>query len=262
MRISLLFLSPLLLFAKVHYAKVEPIEDITLKSAVSAQVVMTKPALEGTNVQNSTIIRLDSKIDKIELESSQKGIQLLESMVQVNENVLIALEESLQRHQEYYERIEGMMTASNTQKDNAFYAYITTKTQYLSTQEKLDSLRKQQLDLEYKIALLKDRIQKKEIRLHQKFLYKLLVSKGDFVNAGTPLAQLKDLTRAKLVLFLEREELKGLKSKTIYINDKPTKYTIHKVWSVADEKYISSYRAEILIKPHNNFSELLKVELK
>ena len=80
---------------------------------------------------------------------------------------------------------------------------------------------------------------------------------------GTPLAELKDLTSAKLVLFLEADELKDIKRKTIYINDKATDYKVSKIWVVTDKKFISSYRTEIIIKnPKESFSKLLKVELK
>jgi hypothetical protein len=141
--------------------------------------------------------------------------------------------------------------------------YTNTQNQYFSTQEKIDSLKKQQLDLKYEIARLKDNIAKKNIKVHHKFLYKLLVHKGDFVNMGTPLAQVQELTKGKLVLFLEAEELKDIKAKTIYIDDKPTKLKISKIWKVTDEKFISSYRTEIIINhPKDNFSKLLKVEFK
>ena len=80
---------------------------------------------------------------------------------------------------------------------------------------------------------------------------------------GMALAQIKDLSRAKLTLFLEDDELQSIKNKKIYINGKPTNYKIDKIWSVADDKFISSYRAEIIIpKPKYKFSKLLKVELK
>ena len=90
-----------------------------------------------------------------------------------------------------------------------------------------------------------------------------MVNKGDYVNMGTALAQLKDLTAAKLVLFLEANELKNIKRKTVYINDQATNLKISKIWSVTDEKFISSYRTEIVIKnPKYKFSKLLKVEFK
>ena len=263
MKSLFLLLTPLLLFSKVHYAKVEPFENITLKSAVSAQVSKTQLALEGTNVQSATIIQLDDKLDKIKLNSSQASLKLVNSMLKINQNILVALGSSLERQKAYYNRISTIASASKTQKDNAFYGYTNAKTQYFSTQEKIDSLKKQRLDLKYEIARLKDSIAKKSIKVKNKFLYKLLVNKGDFVNMGTPLAQLKDLTSAKLVLFLEATELKNIKNKIIYINDKVSDYKISKIWKVADEKFISSYRTEIIIKnPKESFSELLKVEFK
>jgi len=263
MRYILILLIPIFLFAKVHYAKVEPYESITLKSAVSAKVVSSKIELEGKNIKKSTIIQLDDKLDKIKFKSDKKALKLIENMLKSNQSNLSSLGESKERQEAYYNRIENISTASTTQKDKAFYSFISAKTQYFSTKEKIDSLNKQKLDLLYDIERLKDSISKKSIKLNNRFLYKLLVNKGDFVNMGTPLAKIKDLTKAKLVLFLEASELKNIKSKTIYIDDRATKYKISKIWSVADEKFISSYRAEIVIKnPKKSFSKLLKVEFK
>ena len=263
MRYLILILSPLIAFAKIHYAKVEPYESITLKSAVSAQVISAKIELEGTNIKDKVVIQLDDKLDKIRLKSDRESLNLIKNMININQQNLNSLQQSLKRQKDYYNRISNISTASTTQKDKAFYGYINAKTQYLATKEKIESLKKQKLDLIYNIERLKDSIQKKSIRLKDKFLYKLLVHKGDFVNMSMPLAQIKDLSRAKLTLFLEDDELKDIKNKTIYINGKATKYKLDKIWSVADEKFISSYRAEIII-PHNRyeFSKLLKVEIK
>ena len=263
MKLLLLLLIPIFLFSKVHYAKVEPIENLTIKSAVSAQVTHVKRSLEGKLVRNSTIIQLDSKLDKMRIESIQQSLQIIESMIQTNQTILTLLEESKQRQEEYYYRLSNIQSASQTKKDNAFYAFTNSRTQYFSTQEKIDSLRKQRVDLNYEIARLRDSIAKKSIHIQNKFIDKLLVNKGDYVNMGTPLAQLRDLSSAKLVLFLEADELEDIKKRTIYIDDKATKYKISKIWKVTDEKFISSYRTEIIIKnPKESFSKLLKVELK
>jgi len=263
MKKLLLLLLPISLFAKVHYAKVEPFETITLKSAVSAQVTLAKTKLEGKKITKSTIIKLDDKLDRVKIKSSKESIKLINSMLNTNKKVLSAINESLERQQEYYNKIEGIISASKTQKDNAFYNYINSKTKYLSTKEKIDSLKKQRLDLQYEINRLKDNLSKKTITIKNRFLNKLLVHKGDYVNMGTPLAELKNLSSAKLVLFLEIDELKDIKRKTIYIDNKKTSYKISKIWRVTDEKYISSYRTEIVIKnPKENFSKLLKVEFR
>ena len=72
-----------------------------------------------------------------------------------------------------------------------------------------------------------------------------------------------DVSRAKLVLFLEPEELNQIEQKVVYLNGEKTAYKVNKVWRVADEKFISSYRAEIYIPaPKETFSKLIKVEIK
>ena len=235
MKIVIWFLLPLFVFAKVHYAKVEPYESVVLKSAVSALVLEADLDAEGTLVKESRVIHLDDHLDKINLKVSRE--------------MLLILQETLKRKASSFKRIDKLKTASRTQKDNAFFSFSSAKTQVL--------------DMQLKIAQLEDSIEKKSIKLRNKYLYKVMVHKGDYVNPGTPLAEVQDVSRAKLVLFLEPEELKDVRTKTVYIDGKKTAYKVNKVWNVADEKFISSYRAEIYIPaPKERFSKLFKVELK
>jgi multidrug resistance efflux pump len=235
MKIILLLFTPFLLLAKVHYAKVEPYETVTLKSAVSALVMDVDLAAEGTVVNQKRVIYLDDYLDKINLKASQ-------------ENLLI-LQETLKRQEAYFQRINTLKTASTTQKDNAFFSFSSAKTQYL--------------DMKYKVAQLKDSIEKKSIILEKMYLYEIMVRKGDFVTPGAPLAKVVDTNTAKLVLFLEPSELDGIQNKAVYLDGQKTEYKVDKVWSVADEKFISSYRAEIYIDaPDMSFSKLMKVEMK
>jgi multidrug efflux pump subunit AcrA (membrane-fusion protein) len=263
MRYTLLFLFSSLLFAKVHYAKVEPYESVVLKSAVSAQVVEVVLDAEGKMIKDAEVIRLDDRLDKADLNASRKSRGLLNNMLGINQEMVVNLAEALKRQKGYYERLNKLSTASKTQKDTAFSAYVSAKNQYLSTKEKIESLKKQILDISYKIERLQDSIGKKNIRLKQRYLYKLTVRAGDFVNPGSPLATVQDLSRGKLTLFLEPSEMKDARQKRVFIDGKETAYRVDKVWHVADEKFISSYRAEIYIdKPENHFSKLVKVELK
>ncbi len=74
---------------------------------------------------------------------------------------------------------------------------------------------------------------------------------------------MKDLTKAKLILYLEEDELKDIEKRKVFINGSETNLKISKIWKVTDKKFISSYRAEIVIRePKYRFSTLLKVELK
>ncbi len=263
MKIFLLLFTPLFIFAKVHYAKVEPYESVVLKSAVSGLVIEVDLDAEGSMVTSKRVIHLDDNLDKINLEDAKKSIKLLEKMLGINQEIATSLNGTVKRQESYYSRISRLSTASKTQKDNAYSSFTSAKTQYLSTSEKIVSLEKQILDMKYKVAQLKDSISKKSVVLENKYLYKLIVRKGDFVAPGSPLAQVEDASKAKLVLFLEPEELEDIEQKIVYIDGKKTEYKVNKVWRVADEKFISSYRAEIYIPaPKNSFSKLVKVEIK
>ena len=263
MKIFLFLVIPLLVFAKVHYAKVEPYESVVLKSAVSGLVVDVDLDAEGTLVNDKRVIHIDDALDKTNLEDTKKSSALLEKMLGINQEIASSLAGTVKRQEGYFKRISKLSTASKTQKDNAYSAFTSAKTQYLSTKEKIISLEKQILDMQYKASQLEDILVKKSIIPQKKYLYKLLVRKGDYVAPGTALAELQDASRAKLVLFLEPEELVGTDDKVIYLDGKRTEYKIGKVWRVADEKFISSYRAEIYIPaPQNEFSKLVKVEMK
>ncbi len=263
MKLLLLLLSPLLLFAKVHYAKVEPYESIILKSAVSALVIEVDLDAEGQMIDGKAVISLDNTLDKVNVQSSKESLILLQQMHDINEDIAHSLSDTVKRQEGYFNRIDKLTTASKTQKDNAYSSFTSAKTQYLGTREKVINLEKQILDMQYKVAQLEDSISKKSIILNNKYLYKLMVRKGDFVNPGTALAEINDASRAKLVLFLEPEELDDIDQKSVYLNGEKTEYKVNKVWKVADEKFISSYRAEIYMPaPKGVFSKLMKVEIK
>lgn len=235
MKLFLFLCIPFLLVAKVHYAKIESYDSITLKSAVSALVMEVDLDAEGSIVDQKRVISLDDRLDKINLDISKKN--------------LLTLRETLKRQESYYHRINRLKTTSETQKDNAFYSFANAKTQYL--------------EMKFKVAQLEDSIAKKSIILENKYLYKLMVRKGEYVNPGTALAEIRDATKAKLVLFLEPEEIMGVEKRDIYLNGKKTDLKVDKVWKIADEKFISSYRAEIYLPaPSGLFSELMKVEIK
>ncbi len=259
----IVLLLPVLLAAKVHYAKVEPFDTVTLKAAASGEVLDVDLDAEGTQVANGRVIHIDDRLNRMDLNTTRQSLALLEQMLGINQEIASSLVETVKRQEGYYNRISKLSTTSKTQKDNAYSAFASAKTQYLSTKEKIASLKKQILDLRYKIDMLKDTIEKKSVVLRNRYLDKLLVREGDYVAPGSPLARVNDMAKAKLVLFLEAEELPGIEQKRVFLNDKETPYRVDKVWRVADEKYISSYRAEIYIPaPKSNFSTLMKVELK
>jgi len=75
-KIFLLLFAPLFIFAKVHYAKVEPYESVLLKAAVSGLVTEVDLEAEGTMITSKRVIHLDDILDKVNLEDTKKSILL------------------------------------------------------------------------------------------------------------------------------------------------------------------------------------------
>ncbi|PTB86506.1 hypothetical protein C9925_02135, partial [cyanobacterium G8-9] len=213
----------------------EPFDTVTMKASVSGLVMDVNLDAEGKILDGTRIIHLDDTLDIKNLEASQKSAQLLQEMLDINKDIATSLRNTVKRQEGYYERINKLSTASKTQKDNAYSSFTSAKTQYLGIKEKIVSLEKQILDMDYKIAQLEDSIAKKSLVLNHKYLYKLMVRQGDFVAPGSALAEVMDASSAKLVLFLEPDELDKLDQKKIYLDNKKTEYKVNKVWRVTDE---------------------------
>lgn len=248
-------------FASEHFAKLEPIETVTIKAQINGAVLSAKSDLEG-KIANGVIIQLDDTLNKSDLIHTRGSLSLTQEMIRVNSGMLDPLKKNAQKKKKLYERVSPLASTSVSQKDTLYSAYIAAKSQYNSTFEKILSLKNQRITLEQKINLLSDNMSKKSIKVSGVYLYKLMVKKGEYVTIGTPVATIQNINKAKLVLYLSAEELKGIDKKRVFINGKETALKFSKIWKVADSKYISSYRAEIILKPFERFSKLVKVEIK
>lgn len=222
------------LFANEYYAKIEPIQSYVIKAAVSGEVIYSNEAIEGEFSQNSVIVELDSAVDKVDLEQTINKLKLYEQMIQIEQN--------------NYERLKKVTTRSDFDKDSQLLKSI--------------NLQSAKADLIIKIAQLQDSIANKKLIEKNKYIYSISVKKGDYVAPGTLLYEAKDLSKGKVELFIPIDEASTLNSKKIYINNEPSNLKIYKMYKVADEKHISSYKVEIIIDNPKDFSSLAKIEFK
>jgi len=255
-------LLPLFVFGKVHYAKVEPLERATIKASVGGAITKVDLSAEGRIAGEGVVIQIDDAMDRVSLTSSKDSLKLFAETLKINSEILEGLKETFRLKKGYFDRVSALASSTKTQKDNAYGAFIAAKNQLLGTKEKVANLQKQILDLKYKIKMLQDSIGKKSISLKGRYLYKIMVRAGEFAAPGMPLAVADDLSKAKLTIYLDREELKGIADKKVYIDGSEEGYAISRIWQEADEKFISAYRAEIILEPKYPFSSLLKVEVK
>lgn len=258
-----IFILAVSLNATVYYAKVEPYEVYHIKASASGSVVSVFKEAEGRVSNGGVLIQIDDFLNQKELESSKKKLEAQKRSFALLEKNLQNSKKVEEIRKDNYNRIKNLKTKSKTSKDAELINLINATNQVISLENSLQNLKVTISDLEYKIAYLEDTINKKSVKIKKGFLiYKTYVSEGDFVNVGTPLVDAYDITKGKVVIYLSSEDVDIAKDAVLYVNDKPTKYKISKVWKVADTQNISSYRAEVIVDAPKHFSRLFKIELK
>ena len=235
MKIIWIFLLSLsTIFASEYYAKLEPIDSFQVKSAVAGKVVFSNSKIEGSKANNSTIIELDSSVNKIELEQTKNKLKYIEEMITIEKN--------------NYDRLNQVSSKSAFEKD----------TQKL----KVINLESSKADMIIKIESLKDTIDNKKLIEKSNYIFNIAVKEGDYVNAGTLLYESKDLSKGKLEIFVPIAQINEIKNKDIYLDGVKSDVKISKIYDVADVTNISSYKVELIISNVNTFSKLVKIEFR
>ena len=221
-------------FANEYYAKLEPIESYQVKSATAGKVIYSNSDVEGLKANNSTIIELDSVLNKVELEQSKNKLKFIEDMLRIEKN--------------NYDRLNQVSSKSEFEKD----------TQKL----KVINLESSKADMLIKIETLKDIIINKKLVEKSNYIYNIAVKEGEYVNAGTLLYEAKDLSKGKLEIFVPIAQIDEIKNKNIYLDGVKSDTKISKIYDVADATNISSYKVELILTNIQTFSRLVKIEFK
>ena len=235
MKILTLFLLTITtIFASEYYAKLEPIESYQIKSAVSGKVIYSNSKIEGLKANNSTIIEIDSMVNKVELEQSRNKLKYIDEMIKIETN--------------NYDRLNQVSSKSAFEKD-------TQKLKVIN----LESLK---ADMIVKIDTLKDIISNKKLIEKSNYIFNIAVKEGDYVNPGTLLYEAKDLSKGKLEIFVPIAQIGEIKNKEIFLNGVKSDIKISKIYEIADSTNISSYKVELILENAKIFSRLVKIEFK
>jgi len=221
-------------FASEYYAKVEPIDTFSIKSDISGKVLFTNDSIEGKTIEDGIVVKIDSKIDKIDLNQTLKKLQNYKNILAIEKDTL--------------KSFQKVSSKSKFDKD-------LQKIKILNVESTIS-------DLTTKIATLRDRIAKKELKEKNSYIYNIAVKKGDYVNPGSLLYQSMDLSSGKLEIYIPISSKDEILSQSIYIDGKKTDLKISKLYDVADSKHLSSYKCEIVIPSPKQFSKLVKIEFK
>ena len=257
-----LFFVSVLSHAKVYYSKVQPYEIRDISSNVSGVVLYTNENIIGKKLSSKPYIRIDSQLDRQELEFIEDKLLYLQNIIRTNENVLKNQEKALVKKRKNYKRIESLKIKSVVEKDREFYDLINSENQFLNTQKEIQNLKVQIIDLKLRRAKLQKSVKDKSLSAKGFVLYAVMVKPGQVVGVSTPLAKVADISKAILTIYLDEEDVEGAKKKVVYIDGRRTSYKISRLQNIADLKNISKYMAQIVIDPPKLFSKLVKIELK
>ncbi len=260
--IILFLLFSTVIIASEYYSKAEPYRSYLLQSNVSGLIVLADENLEGKKLSGENFIVIDDELDQKELKLLKQKKINLENSLRLNEEMSKNLFAMIEKKNLNYERIKDLPIKSNVEKDKEFFDLSSTQNQHLSTLEKIETIHSQLNDTKLRLAQLQRSIKDKHVSAKGMVLYKLHVKKAQVVNPGTSLAEIADITKAKLTIFLNLDEIEDIKKKKIYLNGQETEYRIDKVWPLSDDEHISSYKTEILIDAPRQFSQLYKIEFK
>jgi hypothetical protein len=222
------------MFASEYYAKLEPIDSFQVKSAVSGKVIFSNSKIEGLKANNSTIIEIDSLLNKVELEQSKNKLKFIDEMLEIEKN--------------NYSRLNQVTSKSEFEKD----------TQKL----KVINLESSKADMIIKIENLKDIISNKKLIEKSNYIFNIAVKEGDYVNPGTLLYESKDLSKGKLEIFVPITQIEEIKNKEIFLDGVKSNVKISKIYDVADVTNISAYKVELILEDVKIFSRLVKIEFK
>lgn len=249
--------------ASEYYSKADPKEVYNIKASVSGEVIFVNDKLEGNLGEGSIVVKIDDKIDLLDLKASKNKLKiLLNNLASTRENLKNS-KKIAQINRDNYERVKELSSYSKIQKDAKELSMINSKNQTLQIQSSVENLKTQREDLKLKIEILQDKIKKKNISVKSgDYIYKIYPNIGDYLNPGSKLMEVYDIQKALLVIFVPASEIENIKSKKIYLDGEATDKKIDKIWQVADSVNISSYRVEILIDKPKQFSKLVKIEFR
>ena len=249
-------------FGEVYYAKVVPYAFYNVTSNVTGRVEKVNENLLGKVLYNNIYIKIDNKIDKDEFYAIKQKIIDLNETLSFSKKILLNLKEMCKRKRANYKKIEAMKIKSRIEKDREFYNLVASENNYFATQKEINSLKMQITDSIVKEKRLEKTLNDKRLQANTLMLYSIEVKEGQFVNKGTPLAKLADISKALLTIYVNENDIDNIQNKIVYINEKKTDYKVNRFVKVADNINLSKYKAQIIIKAPKIFSQLVKVELK
>ncbi len=235
MKLLIMLILSLNLFSYV--GKIEPYKKIVLKSETIGKVSYLNSSSSFVYAQKHTILKINSKEDLIRLNSLKQRLEATKEIYQISKST--------------FDRKKSIKSLSKNEKDREKLNMLVKKQSYISLSEKL------------KLQL--SNINKKTFIVENKYIGKIYPKENEFVSIGSIIVDTYDISKKKIVIFVNQEDIEKIKQKDIFIDGKPSKFFIESISNVVDSKYISSYQV-VLLENNNNinfrFGDIVKIDFK
>ena len=227
------------LLAKEYMAQIKPYEMYEIKSQTSGVVKFVNKDLESKYIKNKELlIKIDTKDEEIELAKQKSSYDIQKEIVKIKE--------------QNYKAKNRIKQLSLYDKNNEKLSFLESKKELSNT---LQTIKKLENDLD-----------KKTFDVQNRYVDTVFVEKDEYINIGDKLFNAYDISKLKITLFLSKNEIDSLDTKTLYINNKKSDFTVYKVHKIKDENKISRYKV-VFTKTNENknnyfFDKVVKAELK
>lgn len=238
MKKFLLLLLALNLYAMEYVAQIVPYESYEISASVAGEVSKVWQLKEFSYLKEvQTLIKLDTKTEEIELSNQKRALSVAKKL------------EAIKRKQ--FESKKKITRLSEYEKLSEEFNYLTQKQNIV--------------DLEKSIALLQDTLKRKKIGVKERYVGKIYVRKGDYVNVGEKLFDSYDISKLSLELYVRLEDITDIDKKVVFIDGKPSAFKLEKLSRLKDSQNISTYYVK-LIAPNSDrdyrFSKVVRVAFR
>ena len=224
--------------ANSYMAQVEPYEKVLVLSEINGLVTKVNRDFEyNYSAKKRVIVKVEKRVEEIEL----KG---LKSSLKFSKKAYALKEDNFQRK-------------NNVRQISQYEKNLEESSLY--------EVESQMAEMKKSINLLKYRISKKIFLVNKKYIDKIYVREGDYVDVGSKIMDVYDVSKLKIELFVRAKEIEGLKSKKIFVDDKLSSFKIEKISQVQDGENLSSFLVRIVkknTKPNRYFGSVVKVQFK
>lgn len=171
------------------------------------------------------------------IAKNQNIVKIDDEIAKINHDVTLS---TYNIKKSFYQKIKKLTTKSKNEKDNEKIIFLNAKQAYIKA---------------------KDDLKNRTIKANGLYIEDILVKKGNYVNPGTPLIKAYDTSKAKLTIYVSKEDIIDIKNRKILVNGKEN-YRLYKYFTIADDVQISSYKVQLIGPAPREFSHIAKVEIK